>query len=105
MVKHELFSFAKSLKLENELSNKNLLVKPNTSTNKFEQISRNNRHTAVTNITRQRMSEKNFDFKNLTFRMLQHTSSEVTVTRLQLKFKCEEKEKDWCLIKCNNTNN
>ena len=43
---------------ENELCNKNLLVKPNTSTNKFEQISRNNKHTAVTNITRQRMLEK-----------------------------------------------
>ena len=39
----------------------------------------NIKQTAVIDITTQRMLQK-LSFKNLTFRMLQHTSSEVTVT-------------------------
>ena len=42
-------------------------------------LSKNNKQTEVTNITRQRMLQK-ISFMNLTFRMLQHTFSEVTVT-------------------------
>ena len=42
-------------------------------------LSKNIKQTAVIIITRQRMLQK-LSFMNLTFRMLQHTSSEVTVT-------------------------
>ena len=56
---------------------------------------RNKRHTAVTNITKTRMSQK-YDFIHLTFRMLQHTSSEVTVEIITNKFK--SRLEDWSLI-------
>ena len=42
-------------------------------------LNKNNKQTAVINITRQRMLLK-LSFMNLTFRVLQNTSSEVTVT-------------------------
>ena len=50
-------------------------------------FSKNSKQTAGINITRQRML-LNSSFI-LTFRMLQHTSSEVTVTQTTIKFKQE----------------
>ena len=41
------------------------------------------KHKVVTNMTGQGLSKKkSFDFKNLTFRLLQHTSLEVTVNSI-----------------------
>ena len=45
---------------------------------------KDNKQTAVINITRQRMLLK-LSVMDLTFRMLQHTSSEVTVTKTTIK--------------------
>ena len=57
-------------------------------------LNRNNIETAVTNMTKQRMLWKTL-INDLTFRMAQHTSAEVTVGYNTIRFK----EKDRNLIK------
>ena len=50
-------------------------------------FNRNNMQTAVTNMTKQRMFQKLWLINDLTFRMPQHTSSEVTVGYLTIRLR------------------